>query len=569
MIMKRNIYKKIVLVLTAVVALASCTDDWDDHYHANVSADGNLWEAIEANPDLSNFASVVKTVGYDRALASSQMFTVFAPTNDNFTKESADKLIEAYNNEKSHGVRDKDNSTLKEFVQNHIALYNYSTGTSAHDSIVMLNGKYKLLTASKFGDDDITKGNQVYGNGVLYTVARPAGYVPNILEGLKKVEGLDSVANFDYSSNRYEFDPSKSVAGDIIDGKTVYLDSVSTLQNTLLGAIGYINAEDSTYWMLAPTNEVWNKLVPKYEKYFKYNNSVYSSDPRLRDSLTWVNARWAIITGTVFNRSVNTVNSDVSFQDSAFSTDARKPQKRELYYGDARERYCIYDKPFAADGVFNGASQHTCSNGVLLSQANWRIKARETFMWNYYLEGEKSVNVDSVDYEKTVYPLEVTKVSTDNPFYNKIHNHAYSTLLPSGTSNDPMVYFNLPNLLSDVPYDIYVITAPAIAGDELASDMQRLPTVFRVRLAQCDKSGKISSNSRSWTTLGSKFTTTADQVDTFLVAKDFKFNYCGYNQKPTAQLIIDTNVRNSQIREGLYNRYLHIDAIILKPHEEE
>lgn len=88
MIMKRNIYKKIVLVLTAVVALASCTDDWDDHYHANVSADGNLWEAIEANPDLSNFASVVKTVGYDRALASSQMFTVFAPTNDNFTKES-------------------------------------------------------------------------------------------------------------------------------------------------------------------------------------------------------------------------------------------------------------------------------------------------------------------------------------------------------------------------------------------------------------------------------------------------------------------------------------------------
>lgn len=569
MIMKRNIYKKIVLVLTAVFAMASCTDDWDDHYHATVTADGNLWEAIEANPNLSNFASVVKAVGYDRALASSQMFTVFAPTNDNFTKESADKLIEAYNNEKSHGVRDKDNSTLKEFVQNHIALYNYSTGTSAHDSIVMLNGKYKLLTASKFGDDDITKGNQVYGNGVLYTVARPAGYVPNILEGLKKVEGLDSVANFVYSFNRYEFDPSKSVAGDIIDGKTVYLDSVSTLQNELLDGLGYINAEDSTYWMLAPTNEVWNKLVPKYEKYFKYNNSVYSSDPRLRDSLTWVNARLAAITGTVFNRSVNSVNSEVSFQDSAFSTNARKPQNREAYYGDARERYCIYDKPFAADGVFSGAAQHTCSNGVLLSQANWRIKTRETFMWNYYLEGEKSVNVDSVDDQSTIYPMEVTKVSTSNPFYNKIHNHSYSTLSPSGTSSNPLAYFNLPNLLSDVPYDIYVITAPAIAGDELASDMQRLPTIFRVRLAQCDKGGKIPSNASSLTILGSKFITTADQVDTFLVAKDFKFDYSGYTQKPTAQLIIDTRVSNSQIRSGKYNRYLHIDAIILKPHEEE
>lgn len=568
MIMKRNIYKKIVQVLMAVFALAGCTDDWDDHYHATVSADGNLWEGIEAIPDLSNFASVVKAVGYDRALASSQMFTVFAPVNDNFSKESADELIETYKTEKTRGVRDKDNSTLKEFVQNHIALYNYSTGTSSNDSIVMLNGKYKLLTASKFGDDAITKGNQVYGNGVLYTVAQPAGYVPNILEGLKKVENLDSVANFIYSFNRYKFNPAKSVAGDIIDGKTVYLDSVSTLQNELLDGLGYINAEDSTYWMLAPTNEVWNILVPKYEKYFKYNNSVYSSDPRLRDSLTWVNSRLAAITGTVFNRSVNSVNSEVSFQDSAFSTNARKPQNREAYYGDARERYCIYDKPFSADGVFSGAAQHTCSNGVLLSQANWRINARETFMWNYYLEGENSVNVDSVDELSTVYPLEVTKVSTDNPFYDKIHGHSYSTLSPSGTSSNPLVYFNLPNLLSDVPYDIYVITAPAIAGDEQASDLQRLPTVFRVRLAQSDKGGKISSIASSWTTLGTKFTTTADKVDTFLVAKDFKFNYCGYNQKPTAQLIIDTRVSNSQIRSGKYNRYLHIDAIILKPHEE-
>ena len=50
---------------------------------------------------------------------------------------------------------------------------------------------------------------------------------------------------------------------------------------------------------------------------------------------------------------------------------------------------------------------------------------------------------------------------------------------------------------------------------------------------------------------------------------ELRFNYCGYTQKPTAQLIIDTNVKNTQIRKGEYNRYLHIDAIILKPHEEE
>lgn len=58
-------------------------------------------------------------------------------------------------------------------------------------------------------------------------------------------------------------------------------------------------------------------------------------------------------------------------------------------------------------------------------------------------------------------------------------------------------------------------------------------------------------------------------MDTFLVAKDYKFDYCGYTQKATAQLIIDTRVSNTQIRGGKYNRYLRIDAIVLKPHEEE
>jgi hypothetical protein len=99
--------------------------------------------------------------------------------------------------------------------------------------------------------------------------------------------------------------------------------------------------------------------------------------------------------------------------------------------------------------------------------------------------------------------------------------------------------------------------------------MQRLPTVFRARIAQCDKSGKISPKSSTWETLGSKYTTTADKVDTFLVAKNYKFDYCGYTQKPTAQLIIDLRVTNNQIRKNQYNRYLRIDAIVLKPHEEE
>ena len=63
--------------------LSSCSDKWDDHYDGTAQSvqEGSLWEAIQQNPELSNFCSVVQACGYDKSLASAQVFTVFAPTN--------------------------------------------------------------------------------------------------------------------------------------------------------------------------------------------------------------------------------------------------------------------------------------------------------------------------------------------------------------------------------------------------------------------------------------------------------------------------------------------------------
>ena len=67
--------------MAIALSITSCTDTWDDHYNIGSTYGGNLWESISTNPELSNFANVVKACGYDASLASSQMFTVFAPTN--------------------------------------------------------------------------------------------------------------------------------------------------------------------------------------------------------------------------------------------------------------------------------------------------------------------------------------------------------------------------------------------------------------------------------------------------------------------------------------------------------
>jgi uncharacterized surface protein with fasciclin (FAS1) repeats len=82
---------KIISAVLAFLALGavSCTDTWDDHYKQGSMGEGNLWESIKSNQQLSNFAKVIEATGYDKSLASSQVFTVFAPTNDAFSDADA------------------------------------------------------------------------------------------------------------------------------------------------------------------------------------------------------------------------------------------------------------------------------------------------------------------------------------------------------------------------------------------------------------------------------------------------------------------------------------------------
>ena len=88
--MKRyNIYNKVLGLVLAVLTFTACSDTWDDHYSSKNEGmnDYSLWQAISQNSNLSNFAKVVEATGYDKALKSSQVFTVFAPTNDQFSAQ--------------------------------------------------------------------------------------------------------------------------------------------------------------------------------------------------------------------------------------------------------------------------------------------------------------------------------------------------------------------------------------------------------------------------------------------------------------------------------------------------
>jgi len=582
-----RIYKKVIGLTIAALTFAACSDTWDDHNNraAEGVEEGSLWQAIQQNPELSNFKSVVEACGYDKSLASAQVFTVFAPTNSCFSKEEADKLIAVYNAEKGK-VDDKDNSTIKEFLQNHIALYNYSVSQSSNDTIMMMNGKNILLTSSKIGNSPLTSSNKLYDNGVLFTVSSQVDYFPNVFEYMRRDAELDSLYSFFYNEHFYrkEFQASKSVEGGIVDGRTIYLDSVFRQQNDLFDS-NFLNArlnnEDSTYWMLMPTNEAWRKLVDEYQNYFNYDNTVDK-----RDSVFYTNTRMAIMKGTAFSRTTNT---DAMLQDSAMSTNAVLfYDARKYTWGADSLHYYQYFNPLS--GIFTGNTNMECSNGIAMKVQDWKIDKRETFFQTKIIEAEGqgsirevskvvdkvNINVDGskdTTWIETIVPRS-RYVETGNLYYNKVSDHGFVEFEPTRTTVNHSVTFNIRDVLSNIGYDIYVVTAPALANDSNATDIQRLPTRLKFTLYHHTQDGKtVKTGSSEGVPLvnNTAVVNNPDEVDYIKVAENFMFPVASYGleeDEPQVSLKVETYVTSTQQRNNQYTRTMRIDCIILKPHEE-
>ena len=536
--------------------LASCSD-WDDHYDPSTGDGGaktTLWQAISSEADLSNFAHVLQGCGYDRNLSGSQTYTVFALTNDGLSAEQADSLVSAYKEQKNQGVRDNDNTVIRQFVQNHMSLFTQPVSSLTNDTLTLLNGKIAPVTQKAINKQEFITANVLHSHGVLFTIGKKLDYFPNIFEYLGIDSRIDSAYNFINSYSRYEFNEAASVPGGINeDGQTVYLDSVSVLSNSLFSSYGNINSEDSTYWMLVPTNDQWSRLVSEYHDYFDYANTVNK-----RDSMQEANTRLAILRGTLFSR---TVNPDRSFADSAVSTQANSYQVRK--YMDL-EPYDIFYRPFDAGGIFDGTIDAECSNGHVRIAPNFNVPKEKTFFQTVKVEAENVSRQDTlIDASQ---PLTVHQVTSDNPFYDKISSNSFVSVIAENTSTNPnhfpvaAVQYSIPNLLSNVGYDIYVVFAPQWAYNQYIPEEDLLPNRFRCMLYYTNKDNR-QLNRR----LDLK-TNDPLKVDTVQVASDMKFPACSYGlAQPNVKLRIMSQVSQSQTSK--FSTDFHIDCIIFKPHE--
>ena len=598
--MKRTTYIPILAAMLGLGAFVACSDEWDRHYDPSgkdSAADApTLWQQVCAKSELAEFCRVLKYVGYDQVLQSPQSLTVWAPA---LTHEQADSVIDLYDQQKKsiitmpdgtvRSVQDKDNKAITQFVQNHIALYGRSVATSGTDTIQMMNGKKKILTANTIQDVPFASKNIVASNGILYTLATPITFLPNVREALGTLQApLDSVYNFFEHFDNYSLDESSSVQRSIVDGKIVYADSVLTLNNTLYNTLGWIAREDSNYLFIAPTNEVWKS---EYEAYLPYFNYVDAMEHR--DSVARLNAQMAIVRGRFFNR--NTQKNDG--QDSLMNT---MYVASNNYYG-----LNVFAQPNTT--ILAGLTPNECSNGIVMVDPDGRIDPRSTFLEDRYLlasnpQGRKSplllvnnekVEAVSVETRAIIDSVRYTIDDQEQLFrFEELKDKNYIEITPQTftgvTNRNGSIYFYLPYTFSGLYYNVYLITVPAYACEDGYTDDEVLPTRFQVYYNERLQTPRTSlttdpnddadyaapNQDRALTvpegethSSGNQyFLTSGNQVDVICIDKARLATFSAYNifgtSSPVMRYRITTNVRQTDLNKGVQTNVMRINRLI-------
>ncbi len=553
--MKPKYHIQTGIVALAATAAVSCTDTWDDHYSVNGTVPGaTLWENMQLDDSMHPFARVLDSCGYKDMLDGDQAFTVWVPE---ITDEEAQSWIDAYKSAKSQGVDDDDNATVNQFIRNHIAMYNQQVSSLTKDETVkMMNGKRLILSSSMLNGEVNMVGNGVpSSNGMLYKVDGPVAFFPNIWERVRMEtgggdEGLDSLADFFLSWNRVELDEEASVPGGVVDGKTVYLDSVLYEYNPVFNEFGQIDSEDSLYWLVAPTNKVWRENLGRYRSYFEYHNSLGEEG----DSLQNLHSKYMFVYGSFFNVRSQEPPFNEADPDSITATTYRS------YIPD----YSKYENPMRPGGLLDGVTPLECSNGRLYKAADWRIPPTKlNYMRPILIEGEFSNNyiVDSTMQVHTVN-------ATNKDFSVSLNEYVVVRDAREGRTNQPEITFKIPGTFSNCPYDIKVVFATPLAGDTLATEDAKLKRRFSADIRYFP--------SRAWTptkdlmengspkTLCTDVEVDASKMDTVTVATGVEFPVCNYGEEEPRVLLTLQSIRGRTVPEG-FSKDLLIDCVIFEP----
>lgn len=573
------------MLASTAVFWTACTDAWNEHYdvtQGGMSDQPTILKNIENDTELKQFYRVVEAIGASDLLNSSQQLTLWAPRN--LSKIQADSIIKVYQDDVAQNLKWEDNRAVTQFLYNHLAQFTRTVSSMTNDTIRMMSKKYMHLLGKSSSAGTID-GNAFDSailscNGILYKTDNIFRFFPNIKEYLEQRSDLDSLVQFIKSFDEYELDEQASVAGGVVDGKTVYLDSVTVLYNRLLASYGYIQREDSSYSFVAPTNDVWKTELEKYSKYFNYNSKVVTNS----DSLLNVHAKLCILMGRFFNTSGST-RYNRNPEDSLVNT---------MYYERQQHnpRTDVYYKP--EQNLLKGLEKVECSNGYTYIDNHGAVSPRSTFFTrNDYPATANRYFQDGIPKNEKNQPT-VTVVPTRYVIYDENHeivkSFDYATITAEEETGHAQLTYQLPSTMSDVYYNIYVVTIPPVSKPlpcwfgvkhqelrsdgtftNLASYANPYPVSESTDVDNLDIITNSAESKFNNSDLQNLFVSSANKVDTILVQSAVKYTYSGMGAGDGVVKVYFTSMGPSgnQYREKIYTRTLRLNEIIFVPFETE
>ncbi len=526
--MKMMKHIHIICAICAICGLYACAD-WDDHYTEDEVA-GNqltLWQQMKNDATLSDFCQILEqtkvfrmhkktSVSYAQLLDGGQSFTVVAPINGTFNRDSLLELVK---------TNQGDSLVERFFVFNHLSR-SVSSLTPDQQYMLMLNNKHLQIGPDGIEGVKVNTPNTHAKNGVLHITDRPLPYRYSIYEALCNQPELKNIgANLRLYEEDY-FDADHSVSNGIIDGVPVYVDSVVIEYNRMLQRIGYIDAEDSTYWMVVPTTQGWKQAWEEAKGHF-----IYDQGMQKRDSLQLYWANHALLSDAIFN-----MTDQKSVQDSLTS----------VQYSRSTPEYNVFYKPFAPGGILYGAEVEECSNGILYKTPVWPFTPETTYFKELWSEAESTPLIIS-DKDCT---YNVRYLSADS-----ISKGGYLHIVPRTATSNWELTFRVNNTLSG-DYDICAIVLPRTVDNPAAGK----PCKFRATINYVDTLGYA----QSFNCNNTQFKSDPERVDTVVVAEGFHFPACNYAQtdiKVTVKLQCSILARET----SSYSREMYLDCIYLRP----
>lgn len=515
-------------------------------------ADKTLYEVITNDADLTQFVDVINSCGSecaDSLFNHSRVYTVWAPVNGSFNKDS---LIQ----EVANGNRE---AVFNTFVKAHVANFlKPATGKLENDNLIMLlNNKMARfegdhLNGYSFSGCAIDEANIRVVNGIIHKIEKASEYKYNIWEYLKVAENIDSVATYLYSFNEYKFNEGQSLKGPIVEGVQTYLDSVFDFKNMWLdtwNGLGNLNYEDSLYTAYIPTNEVWVEQVALADKYFNYNRTSKipaKMDSTYRDSLRFYYPRQNVLKYLTYSQ-----NEQIYVKSPDSIMPVCRDGERKQFLAEQLNRN-IYSTKELSNGVFNIINEFPFSPLELWHDTIF-VEGENTNMIN-----RQTANVVSA--VKTAYKNQINK---DSAFVDaKISGSAYYQIGDENTKTALTLEYAIPNMLS-AKYKLALILVPRNIVNSNIKEDELLDVVISVKVSQNSKQIKSINNIKVNPT----------RVDTVFLADSkgdviLSMPNCEY-YKTGSKDDYSTSVEIKTVRSNKRDMSLRLDKIMFIPVMDE